>query len=316
LNSEKIEFQLRRTESAYWNIVDVEFVEGAPFTSKDDLDRNFVAVINEAMREKFFKGASALGKEISFDGRAYRVVGVVKNVPETRKVAFADIWAPIGTDKQQVRKAAITSNAELMGEYECVVLARSKQDLDAIRDAIKQAVSEVEFPDPKAFNLMETMAHNYFSLLANSVFFDWENHYSLDQSPKLFTMILSCALFFMLLPSINLMNLNVSRMMERASEIGVRKFFGASAESLVLQFLVENLVLTIVGAFIGLIFSVVLLKYLNESGLWAYSNFSFNWRVFLYGFLLMIVFGILSGVYPAWRMSKLNPIFALKGAAK
>ncbi len=316
LSGEKIEFQLRRTEGAYWNIVDMEFVEGAPFTTKDDLDRNFVAVINEAMRNKFFKGEPALGKQITFDGQNYRIVGVVKNVPETRRVAFADVWTPISTDKQKVRKTTIVNNSDLMGEYECIVLARSKEDFEVIRDAVKQAVSEVEFPDPKSFNKMETMAHNYFSLAANQFFFDWENHYSQDQSPKLFSMILFCALFFMFLPTINLVNLNVSRMMERASEIGVRKSFGASGQTLIAQFLVENLVLTFIGGIIGLLLSVIVLKYLNESGLWAYSNFSLNWRVFIYGFLLMIVFGVLSGVYPAWRMSKLNPIFALKGATK
>ena len=52
----------------------------------------------------------------------------------------------------------------------------------------------------------------------------------------------------MLLPAVNLVNLNISRIMERASEIGVRKAFGASSRTLVGQFVVENLVLTLVGA--------------------------------------------------------------------
>ena len=51
----------------------------------------------------------------------------------------------------------------------------------------------------------------------------------------------------MLLPAINLVNLNVSRILERASEIGVRKAFGASSRTLVGQFVVENVVLTLVG---------------------------------------------------------------------
>ncbi len=56
--------------------------------------------------------------------------------------------------------------------------------------------------------------------------------------------MVGAALLFMLLPTVNLVNLNVSRIMERASEIGVRKAFGASSRTLVGQFVVENLVLT------------------------------------------------------------------------
>ena len=62
----------------------------------------------------------------------------------------------------------------------------------------------------------------------------------------------SLALLFMLLPAVNLVNLNVSRIMERASEIGVRKSFGASSRVLVGQFLVENVALTLIGGAIGL----------------------------------------------------------------
>ena len=56
------------------------------------------------------------------------------------------------------------------------------------------------------------------------------------------------ALLFMALPAMNLVNLNISRILERASEIGVRKAFGASSWTLVGQFLVENLILTLVGS--------------------------------------------------------------------
>ena len=63
-------------------------------------------------------------------------------------------------------------------------------------------------------------------------------------------------LLFMLLPTLNLVNINLSRILERSSEIGVRKAFGASSRTLVGQFVVENLVLTLIGAAVGLVLSV------------------------------------------------------------
>ena len=75
------------------------------------------------------------------------------------------------------------------------------------------------------------------------------------------TMVLAgAALMFMALPAINLVNLNVSRIMERASEIGVRKAFGASSRTLVVQFVVENLALTVIGGLIGFLLAGFVLR--------------------------------------------------------
>ena len=123
-------------------------------------------------------------------------------------------------------------------------------------------------------------------------------------------------LLFSLLPAVNLVNLNMSRIMERASEIGVRKAFGASSRTLVGQFVVENLVLTLIGGAAGFLLSALVLRALNTSGLIPYAHFTINVRVFLYGLGLAVFFGLLSGVYPAWRMSRLHPVQALKGASR
>ena len=124
------------------------------------------------------------------------------------------------------------------------------------------------------------------------------------------------ALLFVLLPTVNLVNINVSRIMERASEIGIRKSFGASSRTLVIQFIVENVILTLAGGLIGLLLSEVALAAVTRSGLVAYAELGVNWRVFSYGLLLAVVFGIISGVYPAWRMSRLHPVDALQGVRR
>ena len=120
----------------------------------------------------------------------------------------------------------------------------------------------------------------------------------------------------MLLPAVNLMNLNTSRIMERASEIGVRKAFGASSRALVAQFVIENVVLTLVGAAIGFVLSAWLLTAINASGVIQYAALHLNYRIFAWGVALAIAFGLLSGVYPAWRMSRLHPVQALKGGSR
>ena len=101
--------------------------------------------------------------------------------------------------------------------------------------------------------------------------------------------------------------------MERASEIGVRKAFGAPSLTLIGQFTVENLILTLGGSALALILSHIVLGMISNSGLIPYATFQLNIRVFFYALLTAVAFGLISGVYPAWRMSRMHPVDALRG---
>src|SRR6185436_9662511 len=102
------------------------------------------------------------------------------------------------------------------------------------------------------------------------------------------------AVLFMLLPAINLVNLNLSRILERSGEIGVRKAFGASGSTLVGQFVVESLVLSLFGGALGFLLSGLVLAALNASGAIPYAQLTLNLRVFLWGVAFSAVFGLLS----------------------
>ena len=123
------------------------------------------------------------------------------------------------------------------------------------------------------------------------------------------------ALAFMVLPAINLVNINLSRIYERTSEIGVRKAFGASSRALVLQFVVENVVLSLIGGVIGLVGAFALLKVATLFPQAPFLTFHLSWRIFVAALALATVFGLLSGVWPAWKMSRQHPVLALRGGA-
>jgi putative ABC transport system permease protein len=128
-----------------------------------------------------------------------------------------------------------------------------------------------------------------------------------------FFLIIGIVLFlFMLLPTINLVNINSSRIMERSSEIAVRKAFGASSGTLAIQFIVENLILTFLGGIIGVTLSAIVLWVFNNSQLIPNAALQINFLVLAATLGACLVFGLLSGVYPAWRMSRLQVVTALK----
>jgi putative ABC transport system permease protein len=309
-HGEKIQSYLKRADGEFWEILTFRFLEGAPYTAEDEKNRNFVAVINEATRRKFFGNESAVGKTIEVDGQNYRVTGVVENVPFLRQVSFSDIWVPISTAKND------TYRNEMMGDFMATYLARSAADFPAIRDEFKARLSGIEFPDPKEWNSMSGQMDTYFEAVSRELVGSRDDDGRASQPGRLLAAIVIIAILFMLLPTVNLINLNVSRIMERASEIGVRKAFGASSWTLVGQFVVENILLTLIGGALGFVLSRFVLQFITGSGWFPYAEFHLNYRVFLGGLALAVIFGLFSGVYPAWKMSRLHPVQALKGGGR
>jgi putative ABC transport system permease protein len=306
-HGEKIETYLKRTDGAFWQILDFTFLEGGPYSEEDEKNRNFVAVINEATRRKFFGDQTAVGKMIEIEAQRFRVVGVVANVPILRLIPFSDVWVPISTLKTNAYRD------ELVGDFVGLILARSAADFPEIKAEVQARLQQVEFPDPRQWNQLRGQAQTFFEFIAQQFFHDEEGR---DQSLKLLLTIIAMGGLFMLLPTVNLMNINVSRIMERASEIGVRKAFGASSWTLVGQFVTENVLLTLIGGAIGFVLSRFVLQAIEASGWFPYANFDLNARIFLGALGCAIIFGLLSGVYPAWKMSRLNPVAALKGGGR
>ena len=96
---EKIESKLKHTDGVFWEILEFNFLEGRPYTVQEAEEGQRVAVINEATRRVFFGGEQAEGKYIELKEQAFRVVGVVSNVPAFRLMTFADIWVPVSAQK-------------------------------------------------------------------------------------------------------------------------------------------------------------------------------------------------------------------------
>lgn len=304
-DGKKIESMVKHTDGDFWQVMRFRFLEGGPFTVDDDHSARFVAVINEATRDKFFNGP-ALGKTLEVDGQRFKVVGVVPNVPILQISPYADVWVPTGTAKTDAYKRG------LIGDYIGLVVARRRADFPQIKAEVQSRIQEAAalIPDPKTYNRLTGGADTLFEAVSRVML---PGDAGVSHPERLWMILLGLALVFMLLPTVNLVNINLSRILDRSSEIGVRKAFGASSWTLVGQFVVENVVLTLVGGLLGLVLAAAVLAGINASGVIPYAQLSLNVRVFLYGMAIALFFGLFSGVYPAWRMSRLHPVLALRG---
>lgn len=309
VHGQKVVSSLKRTDGPFWDILDFTFLEGGPFTAADVQAGRTVAVINETTRRRFFGAEAAVGRQLEADGQRFTVVGVVLDVSVLRHAPFADIWVPVTTAKSDAYRR------ELMGGFNALVLARDRSWLPRIREEFNERLKTVEFSDPRHYDTIVAPLDGHLDALARQLPLVDQRDPS-RQGWKLTLALAVLAVLFALLPIVNLINLNVSRIMERASEIGVRKAFGASSRVLVGQFVIENVVLTGIGGLIGLLVAGLLLRTMNASGVLEYAQLGLNWRIFAYGLVLALAFGVASGVYPAWRMSRLHPADALKGGAR
>ena len=306
VGGQKYELTLKRTDGNYWKILEFDFLEGNALTDEDNELGRYVAVINRSTRRKLFNDQAALGKDVTVNGQTFEVVGVVSDESEISRHAFADVWVPVSTNP------STSYQQQMMDGFIALLMAHSSADLDAIRTEYRERIDGFEYDDPEQFAYAIGGADSKLDALARELTNNWK-HY--DSGAGTFVAIVLSGMFlFMLLPTINMVNLNTSRILERASEIGVRKAFGASSANLVWQFIVENLVLTLVGGLLGFFLAYLLLDLVVASDLIKYADLRMNARVFLASLLLIGFFGVLSGAYPAWRMSRMQPVAALKGA--
>jgi len=300
----RIDTDVKHTDGDYWKILDFHFLEGRPYSANEDASGAHVAVITDSLRHKLFDDASAVGKTFVLDGDSYTVIGVVPRVSLTRLAAYADAWMPIGALKSSDYRH------NYMGGFIGLVLAHSNSDFPRLKAEYKTSLRT--FPlDRKTFTEIQTGLDTPFEALAR----DLTQNKTESGVWILIAVFVAVALLFMTLPVLNLVTLNLSRIMERAPEIGVRKAFGASRPALVGQFVIENIVLTLIGGLAGFVLTVIALRIANQFSVIPGAVFEVNARVFAYGMLIAVFFGAFSGVYPAWRMSRLDPVLALRGGA-
>ena len=306
VGSRKIKLNITFSDADFWRVSDFKFIEGKPYNEQNIANGDYVAVITDDFKKHYFANSDepVIGKNVEIESINYKVIGVVKGSPITRPFTHADIYFPYTVPKSNYQ------NGGMVGNFIAMILAKDPSELKAVQNEFQSNIAKIPLPGNQGgfkYNILEVRSDPYLINFLTAI---------LHGGPGLRNIFYGVIGFVMLmvmgLPAINLVNLNVGRILERSSEIGVRKAFGAPVKTLMWQFIVENIFITFIGGGIALILTYILIQIINTSGWIAYADLTINFKVFLVSIVVCLVFGLLSGVLPALRMSKLSIIDALK----
>ena len=120
--------------------------------------------------------------------------------------------------------------------------------------------------------------------------------------------------FFIVLPAVNLVNININRVYERLSEIGIRKTFGATTVKLIGQFLFENIIIILIGGILSILLSALIIHYINKTDALSGIYLTINFKTVAISLLAIFILSILSGLMPAIGMARAKIIQSLSSS--
>ena len=278
------------TTPGYESIRNWTVAEGR-FLQQPDIDnRSFVAVIGSEAATEMYGTTHAVGETFSLNGYTLTVVGVLAQVGSSAAGSNDNqILIPFSLAQRLSNQTSISSFY--------VSAASSSQ--------VEQAQAAVESYLEKAFANYNT---NSFGT-QYSVFNQSEMLSTLSETTNTLTLMLGgIAAISLLVGGIGIMNIMLVSVSERTREIGIRKAIGAARGNILMQFLIESLVVSLLGGLLGLAISVAAVKALAPV-LQMTLTIPVNVAWMAIGFSVFI--GVVFGMYPANKASKLRPIEAL-----
>ncbi|WP_226658702.1 ABC transporter permease [Pseudalkalibacillus hwajinpoensis] len=284
LRDEEAETSITGINEAYLDVNQLKVEEGRSFTSADFLGGRRVAVVSAAMQEELFEGESPIGEIIRIGVQPVEVIGVLEK--PTGLFAFGSVEAYIPWTS--MRNMLGTSN------YSQVTLqVQNADDIQPIGDRATTVLNQLhDTEDSYQVINMEEIAQG------------------IGQVTTIMTTIIgSIAGISLLVGGIGVMNIMLVSVTERTREIGIRKSLGATRQQILLQFLVESIILTLIGGIIGIVLGAGTAYLVSFFADWPSL---ISWQVVLGAVLFSMLIGIAFGLLPANKASRLDPIDSLR----
>ncbi|MDX2044594.1 MAG: ABC transporter permease [Acidobacteriota bacterium] len=282
--------QVRGVWAAYAYTREVAIARGRFFTDSEDQHSSEVAIIGYDIAERLMQGYEPLEKEIQIGNKVFRVIGVLEK--------SKNLLGGGGPNQDSMIFVPYTVMHSMypMQEDHFVALAAHSGKLDTLIDEARELLRRrrnVAYDQPDSFQIdtPSGIQESFGKMLA--------------MVAMIVIPIVSVAL---LVGGIGVMNIMLVSVTERTKEIGVRRAIGATRKDIIFQFLLEACTLTGVGGVIGIIFGYLISSLLK---LFKFPS-TVPMLYVVIGFSVSVAIGLIAGIYPAFKASRLDPIEALR----
>ena len=292
-------YQNRKTEPGLNMIgTNEHFLAANQFTI--DIGRNFnpedidlgrpITIIGANIVKKLFPSESPLGKLVKLGGRTYTVVGT-----------FAEKGSTFGQSQDDMVIVPITRYLSDYGSANVSInIATEAPDQQHYNEAVDKAITAM-----RIVRGLKAGDDNDFEIYSNDSL--------IAAFAKVADAVRAGALVIsgiaLMAASVGIMNIMLVSVTERTKEIGIRKSIGARRQSILLQFLIEAVVISLAGGVAGIFLGVAAG---NGLAVWMKAEIVFPWDWAAIGLIVCTVIGVGAGLYPAIKASRLDPIESLR----
>ena len=280
------------TTGSYAEIQGLELYSGR-FLKKTDIENHTnVVVINAGLAIQVMGRMNVVGESISLDGVDYQIIGVLKaNENDSTTTENYEAYIPYTS---LVRLASDVSSQVTS----FCVSATSEDSLEEAENVVTQTMMQRFSQDEDAFTII-----NQYTVM--------ETMASVNQTLQL--MLGGIAGISLFVDGIGIMNIMLVSVTERTREIGIRKAIGANRSAIMLQFLIEAMMLSLMGCFLGIVLSWTVLQVISAINS-ADMIYTMSGGVVGIAIAFSVLIGIVFGLYPANKAAKKKPVDALRFA--
>ena len=274
--------------SQYPEVVKMSLDAGRFFTDEEDRGNRPVVIIGGDVADVLFQNRDPLGQEIRINGLPFRVIGVRSKEGQFLGMFSLDniVFIPIG-QFQNIFGTHFSATID--------VRASDPNDLDNCREELRGIMRKIRGLAPYQEDDFSINQQDQFTNAFNQMIF---------YVGAIGIFVTALSLF---VGGIGIMNIMLVSVTERTKEIGIRKALGARRRTILIQFLLEAMLICLAGGLIGLAVSYPLSMLVDK-----FLTTSLPLSLAILGILISLVVGVISGIVPALRASKLDPVDALR----